>query len=196
MLLVADPAIMAVLGTEAVFRGVPFLLEEKRLLGLDSLDIVGMDAGAPELGIFQIFLRAITEQPLDVLADEGRGVVVLGLEGIDHRRRRLEQDREPVAGVILGRLSRLARGNVAPRADDFGGLARLVADEVLIVVHPAIGAILAAEAIFDRLPVSLKEGSNLGLDARKVLGVNPFAPEVRIFEIFAGTIAKQALNIV
>ena len=89
----------------------------------------------------------------------------------------------------------LAGSDVAPRANDLGRLPLLVAHEVLLVVDPTIGAILAAEAIFDRLPVSLKEGSHFGFDPRKVLGVNPFAPEVRIFEIFAGTIAKQALDI-
>ncbi len=79
-------------------------------------------------------------------------VIVLGLEGIDHRRRGLEQEREPLARLLLGGLGGDARGDVAPRADDLGRLAVVVADEMLVVVHPAIGAVLAAEAIFERMP--------------------------------------------
>jgi len=51
MLLVADPAIVPVLLAEAVFGGVPLLLEEKRLLRLDPIDVIGMDTRAPECGI-------------------------------------------------------------------------------------------------------------------------------------------------
>lgn len=54
MLFVADPAIVAVLFAEAVFGGVAIALEQRRLLGLDALDIVGMYPGAPEIRILEI----------------------------------------------------------------------------------------------------------------------------------------------
>jgi hypothetical protein len=39
-----------------------------------------MHVVAPEIGVLEIFFRAIAEQPFDILADEGRGVVVLPLK--------------------------------------------------------------------------------------------------------------------
>jgi hypothetical protein len=49
-----------------------------------------MHALAPELGIVEIFAGGIAEQPCDVVADEGRRELALGLETIDHRRRGIE----------------------------------------------------------------------------------------------------------
>lgn len=80
ILLVADPDIFAVLLAEAVLRGMAPSLEQLALLGLDGGQVLGVDVVAPEIGVLQIFLRAVAEQPLDVLADEGRRVVVLRLE--------------------------------------------------------------------------------------------------------------------
>jgi hypothetical protein len=61
MLLVPDPAIGAVLLGEAIFGSVLALLEQDRLLSLHALDVVGMDACAPEVGVLQIFVGAIAE---------------------------------------------------------------------------------------------------------------------------------------
>jgi len=92
-LLVADPDIVAVALAEAVLGGVAALLEELRLLGLDQGEILGMDVVAPEIGVLQIFLRAIAEQALDVLADEGRRIIAARLEAVDHGGRGFEQCR-------------------------------------------------------------------------------------------------------
>ena len=67
------------------------MLKQLRLLGLDGREVLGVDVVAPEVGVLQIFLRAIAEQPLDVLADEGRRVVAARLEAVDHGRRAFEQ---------------------------------------------------------------------------------------------------------
>jgi hypothetical protein len=83
MLLVADPAIAAVLLAEAIFGGVLALLEKDRLFSLHALDVVGMDARTPEVGVLQIFVGAIAEQAFDVLADEGRRVIAGRLEAVD-----------------------------------------------------------------------------------------------------------------
>jgi hypothetical protein len=93
ILLVADPDIVAVLPAEPVFGGVTAFLEQPRLLGFDGGEILRMDVVAPEIGMLEIFFRAIAEQPLDVLADEARRVVAARFEAIDHSRRALQQDR-------------------------------------------------------------------------------------------------------
>src|SRR5581483_3061151 len=149
----------------------------------------------PEVGVLEIFLRAVTEQPLDILADESRGVIVPGLERIDHRRRALEQGRQPRAGGVLGLLGTLAVGHVAPRAHDLEGLAALVADEMLLVADPAILAVLLAEAVFRGVLALLEDLDQLGLDPIDVIGVDASAPEGWILQIFGGTIAKQPLDV-
>src|SRR5581483_3126915 len=195
MLLVADPAILAVLLAEAVFRGVLALLEDLDQLGLDPIDVIWVDASAPEGWILQIFGGTIAKQPLDVLADEGRRVIVPGLERVDHRGRRLEQKRETPPRLVPGGFGGFARGDVAPGADDLLRLALLVVDEMLVVVHPAIGAVLAAEAIFDGLPPGREQVPHLLLHSCEVIGVDASAPEVRVVQIFARVVAEQALDI-
>ncbi len=183
---------MPVLLAEAVLGGVPPALEQKGLLRFDRLDVVGMDPGAPEVGVLEIFVGAIAEQPLDVLADEGRRIIAARLEAVDHRRRAIEQERKPLAGAVLGQLGGFARAYVAPRADDLGWLALIVTDEMLVVIHPAIGAVLAPEAVFDGVVAALEQTVHLGFDARQIVRVDALAPEVRIFEIFARRCTRTA----
>jgi hypothetical protein len=83
---------------------------------------------APKIGVFQIFLGAVAEQPLDVLADEGRSVIVLGLERVDHGRRALQERRQARAGGVLRLLGMLAIGHVAPRTHDLERLAVRIAN--------------------------------------------------------------------
>ena len=61
------------------------------LLGLDRGQILRVNVAPPEIGVLQIFLGAVAEQALDILADEGGGVIVLGLEAVNYRRRAFEQ---------------------------------------------------------------------------------------------------------
>src|SRR6516164_7232138 len=81
-------------------------------------------------------------------------------------------------------------------SNDLGRLPLLVAHEVLLVIDPTIGAILAAEAVFDRLLALLEQIADLGLDAREVVGMHAHTPEIRIVEILAGQIAEQAPDVV
>ena len=76
----------------------PARFEQARHLALDPLQILGVDALAPEIRIFEIFAGTIAEQALDIVADEGRGEIALGLERVDHRRRGIEQPRQPHLG--------------------------------------------------------------------------------------------------
>jgi len=70
-LIVADPDVIAIPLAEAVFGGVAALLEQLALLGLDRGQILRVNVAPPEIGVLQIFLGAVAEQALDILADEG-----------------------------------------------------------------------------------------------------------------------------
>ena len=59
MLLVAHPAIGAVLLAEAILGDMAAVLEQLGLLGLHGGKVLRMDAGAPEVGILQVLIRAI-----------------------------------------------------------------------------------------------------------------------------------------
>ena len=59
------------------------------------------------------------------------------------------------------------------------------ADQVQLVADPAIAAVLAAEAVFDRVDALLEEAGDLALDAGEVVGVDaararrPGSPDIR-----------------
>src|SRR4029079_2576479 len=95
MLLVADPAIGAVLLAEAVFGEVRAGFEQQLLLGLDGREIIRVYVASPERSVLHIFVRAVAEHALDVVADEGGREITPGLEAVDHGRRRTEQQRQP-----------------------------------------------------------------------------------------------------
>src|SRR5690348_2504757 len=106
-----------------------------------------MDARLPEIRALEVFLGLVAEELLDVAADEGRRVVARRLEAVDDRRRAREQafDALPDGGRHF--LCPLALADVAPRADHLRRLALLVPYQMLRVVHPAVGAVLPAEAV-------------------------------------------------
>ena len=91
---------------------------------------------------------------------------------------------------------RLALGDVAPRSHDLQGLAVGAADKMLLVIHPAIGAILAAKPIFHRVDPVLEESSYFGLDAGEIIRVDPVAPEGRILKIFGRGVSKHCDDVV
>ena len=67
---------------------------------------------------------------------------------------------------------------------------------MLLVVDPAIRAVLAAEAVFERVLACIEKLCDLSLDPRKVVGMNVLAPEIRIAEIFRRCVAEQAGDVV
>ena len=93
-------------------------------------------------------------------------------------------------------LCRLARGDVAPRSDDLQWLAVDASDKTLLVVHPAIGAILAAKAILHRVDPVLEEFGYGFLDAGEIVGVDPVAPEGRVLQILRGRVAEHVDDVV
>ena len=101
--------------------------EEISDLGLDPRQIVGMDVLAPEIRVIEVVARGVAEQRLDVLADEDRREIVSRLEAVDHRRRDVEQPRQPllhrgleIDEPPLRSLLGLARRLVQDLFNDFG----------------------------------------------------------------------------
>jgi len=67
---------------------------------------------------------------------------------------------------------------------------------MLLVVHPAIGAVLVAEAIFESLLAYIEQRVHLRLDTLEVVGVHVLPPEIWIVEILVGGVAEQVLDVV
>src|SRR5215813_1725100 len=89
----------------------------------------------------------------------------------------------------------LALGHVAPGAHHFNRIARGVADHLQLVAHPAVAAVLLAEAVF-AVEALLLEQARIGPeDARAVLRVNPALPEIGAVEIFLAIVAEQVLDV-
>src|SRR6476620_4074983 len=195
MLLIAHPAIGAVLLAEAILGDMAAVLEQLGLLGLHGGKVLRMDAGAPEVGILQVLVRAIAQNALDVLADKGWSEVAGRGEAVDHGRGAFEQERDACFQGILGLLRRLALGDVAPRANDLERLSLPVADQMLLVAEPAVGSVDIAEAIFGRMAILLEYFDLIGFHLRKIVRMDARAPEVGVLEIFVRAVAEQALDV-
>ena len=74
-------------------------------------------------------------------------------------------------------LCRLARRDVAPRPHDLKRFAVNAADQMLQVVHPAIGAVLVTKPILDGVNPIVEECRYSLLNAGRIAGVDPIAPE-------------------
>src|SRR5262245_37057697 len=93
--------------------------------------------------------------------------------------------------VRFGLLGRFAGVDIAPRTNHLDGLAVSVSHEVLLVVHPAIRAVLAPDAIFAGVPALGEEAAHFRFNPRKVVGMDVAAPEIRVVELFLRRIAKK-----
>ena len=196
LLLVAQPAIRAVLIEKAVFDEMHALLEDLGLLRLDPWQIVGMHVDPPEIGTFQIFLGRVAEEPLNVRADEGRREIAGCGKAVNHHRRHIEQQIEAFTDRRLRKLGFFALGNVCPRAGNLEGFASLVAHHLLPVMHPEIRAVGPADAVLDRTGVVDEHLADPNVDGLDVVRVNQAAPEIGVREIFAGRAAEQPLDTV
>ncbi|MEZ5828985.1 MAG: hypothetical protein R3D01_11705 [Hyphomicrobiales bacterium] len=54
---------------------------------------------------------------------------------------------------------------------------------MLFVVHPAIGAVVATKAVFQRLMARIERVVHLGIDTLQVVWMNALAPEIRVVEM-------------
>ena len=190
-MLIAHPAIGAVLAAEAVLGEMLAVAEQLDLLRFDLGQVVWMHACPPEIRVLEILVGAVAQHMRDVGADEGRGEIAAGTEAINHRRCRAEQERESRACFLSRGFGLLPLGDVGPRAGDLDRHALLVADNVLAIVHPEIGTVLAPDAILDRPLVALRQAIDPGIDARDIVRVNAVTPKIRVADIFGRRAAEQ-----
>src|SRR5262249_14232597 len=152
--------------------------------------VLGVDTTFPKIRTVEVFLTAVPEQLLNVLADERRRVVAGGLEAVDHRRRAGEQVLDARPGRGHFRLCSLALSDVAPRANHLHRLPFFVPNESLLVVDPAVAAVLLAELILDRMRTFLEQVDRLGLHRGELVRVHPTAPKIRVLEVFLRFVAQ------
>jgi len=67
---------------------------------------------------------------------------------------------------------------------------------MLLVADPAIGTVFLAEPILGKMRTSLEQLRLLGLYLGKVFRVNMRTPERCVLQIFFGTVAEQARDVV
>ena len=99
----------------------------------------------------------------------------LGLACLERRRGRFLQLGLRPLGFELGRLAGV---DIAPRADHLDRVAVTVADEMLLVADPDIGAVLLAEAVLGQVLAVFEQLDLLRLDLGEVVGMNVGPPEV------------------
>src|SRR5262249_42123903 len=110
-----------------------------------------MDAALPEIGTVEVLLAVVAEQVLDVLADEGGGIVARLLEDVGHGGGASELFLALLPPFLLRSCRPLALAHVARPARRSPQLPIRSADQVLLVVHPAVGAVLLEEPVFRRV---------------------------------------------
>ena len=150
--------------------------------GVSHLDQSALNHGAQDLLVGHARLwrtLAVIEQLLIFVVAEDEAVLRV-VEGEPFRDRFDGVGQALLARLQGGLLGRLARGDLAPGANHFHRLTVMVADQMLLIAHPAIGAVLLAEAILGDMAAVLEQLGLLGLDGGKVLGMDAGAPEVGI----------------
>ena len=183
---------------EAVFERAMPLADQPLELGEHSVGIVGMQTLDPELLIVAHLPRRVGHDRVQVLADEGAGIVARHLRGVDDGGARADQRLEVVhhGHAFAERLLRLfAIGDVGPRADDLGRAPLRVADHPERVLDPDVMAVAMAEAIFDRPSAFLDQRSHLLEYALGVLRMQPHRPEILVLEHLPGREAHDARDV-
>ena len=84
-----------------------------------------------------------------------------------------------------------ALSDVAPRANHLDHLTVLVPDQLLSVIHPAVGAVLLEKSVLDRVGTFLEQLASLSLHRGEVVGMHAAPPEIRLFEIFLRLVTKS-----
>src|SRR5262249_768597 len=92
-------------------------------------------------------------------------------------------------------LGRFASVDIAPGSDDLNGVAMLVADQMLLVAYPTIGAVLLAETVFGEMHALSEQLGLLCLDLGQVFWMHMRAPKVRIPEILVRAEAQHVRDI-
>src|SRR5260221_6404702 len=195
VLLVDHPAVGAFLFEKSVLDRVAAFLEQVDGLCLHRGELVGMHAAPPEIRVFEVFLRLVTQPVRDVLTDEGRRKIARRLVAVDHRWCTRQQVYETVLRGDQGFAKLLARRDVAPRTDHLDRIARRIAEHLQLVADPAVAAILLTEAVFIAESLPLEETRISPENARAVRGMEATLPEIRTVQIFLTLISEQVLHL-
>src|SRR3954447_7420820 len=108
--------------------------------------------------------------------------------------RRPAPARPPLRDAPAG-LGPLAVVHVGPGPDHLVGAPVGGAEQALAVLDPAVGPVLAAEAVLAGAAPRLEEAGGAGLRAREVVGGDALAPEAGALEVLARLVAEQALDV-
>src|SRR5512134_1448912 len=127
--------------------------EPARAMALGVLDEPLLHGTADDL----LICHAGSRRPRAVIEQLGELIVaeyqpVLGVIQGEAFRDRFYGVGDALAGLLGCLLGGLARRDVAPRAHHLDRMAVGVLDQMLLVAHPAIGAVALAEAIFRGVP--------------------------------------------
>ena len=123
---VLDPDIVAVAMAEAVLEGAAALADQAIHLAEHPIGIVGMQALDPELLVVAHLPRRIGHDRIQILADEGAGIIAGHLRGVDDGGAGADQSFQVVHhrhALAERRLGLLAVGDVGPRPDDLQRIA-------------------------------------------------------------------------
>src|SRR5262245_6945435 len=142
-----------------------------------------MHAAAPEISVFQVFFRLVPQPVPNIFTNESGSKISSCLVAVDHSGRASQQLSHAGMKRRVGLLGGFAHRDVAPGPDDLQRLTVHTSDQTLSIVHPAIGAIAAAEAVLDRLNSVVKEFSDCLLDAGEIVGMNAITPKVRVLQV-------------
>ena len=93
-------------------------------------------------------------------------------------------------------LSRLAGRDIAPGPDNLQRLAAAITDKVLLVIYPAIGSILPAEAVLDCVDPVLEEFGYRVFNLSQLVRVNPVAPEGRVLQVLYWSVPENRDDVV
>ena len=170
-------------GDGAAFRGLPLVDLDPAVVGaalhvrLARVAVTGQPLGDPLLllptasstrpRLVAVRMSVLVWRPARGDAHAGIQQLAIGAVADDQpvlgvvERKALRDGFDRVGQALLalaeGDLGLVAGGDVAPGADHLDRLAVLVADQVLLVVDPAIGAVLAPEPVLDRVATLLEQ---------------------------------------
>src|SRR5580704_10196966 len=93
-------------------------------------------------------------------------------------------------------LGRLAGRYVAPGPDHFQRFAAAITDKVLLVIYPAIGSILPAEAVLDGVDPVVEEFSYRVFNLGQFVRMNSVAPEGGILQVLCRRVPENRDDVI
>ena len=182
---VLDPDVVAVAMAETIFEAAAALADQPLQFGEHAVGVLRMETLDPELLVVAHLPRRIGHDRVQILADEGAGIVARDLGGVDDGGAGADQGLEVVhqrhafAERLLGLL---AGGNIGPRADDLERAALAVVDHAERVLDPDIMSVAVPEAVLERPAAFLDQRRHLLEHARGILRMQTHGPEILVLQ--------------